>query len=299
MRGSRLGARTFFLVLLAVIIIISDHRTAALAKVRAVLSTAVVPLQYVVNAPVAAVDWMATSISSHKALVEENTSLQIQQILLKAQLQKLLTLEKENQQLRDLVKSFPTTSSTKMLIAQVLAVDSDPFLHQIVVDRGSEDNVYVGQPVLDVTGVMGQVVSVASSTSRIMLLSDSSSAIPIEVARNNVRGIAVGGGALGYLYLEHIPETTDIKVGDDLVSSGLGMRYPVGYPVGTVTKVTHASGEPFMNIEIQPAAYLERSRLVLLVWPVIGKTTHQVDEQVEQMQAEKKQLKQQKLRGFT
>ncbi len=280
MRGPMLGLRTLALVLLAILLMIFDHRTVYFVKVRAMLSIVVTPLQYVVDWPIEFVDWIGTSFTTHQKLLAENTSLRVQQLLLKARLQKLISLEKENNQLRALLASSPHVNGEKVLVAQVLAVDADPFMQQIVIDRGGRNNVYIGQPVLDASGVMGQVVKVGYYTSRVMLLSDTRSAIPVEVARNGIRGVVNGSGVYGRLYLAHIPITTDIKEGDKLVSSGLGLHYPMGYPVGVVTNITHNNTEPFMDIEVTPSALLDRSRLVLLVW-----TTHQ-----QVIKAAKKQL---------
>jgi rod shape-determining protein MreC len=240
----------------------------------------VTPLQYAVSAPFDLIDWMSTSLATQKQLLAENTQLRVQAMLLNAQLQKLFELERENAQLRALLESAKVqTTNTKVLVVQVLAVDSDPFVQEVIIDRGGTAGVYVGQPVLDATGIMGQVVSIAPSVSRIMLLSDTRSAIPIELARNGLRGIVVGRGAYDDLALVHIPAAADVKVGDQLVSSGLGQRYPVGYPVGIVTQTKHYPGQPFMDISVVPSAALDRSRLVLLIWP-------QQEQQMELVQQE-------------
>jgi rod shape-determining protein MreC len=212
------------------------------------LSNIVSPLQYVVNAPIDVVSWMSTSLTTQQHLLSENASLKAQQILLQAQLQQLIALQNENSQLRQLMQSIPHTQGVKMLIAKILAVDSDPFTQEVVLDQGTSDGVYVGQPVLDSTGVMGQIISVAGSTSRMMLLSDSRSAIAVEDARNQVRAIALGKGISGELYLGYVSQTT------------------AGYPVGVVTKISRDPSEPFVSIDVEPAASLDRSRLVLLLW---------------------------------
>jgi len=286
-----LGLRTLLLVLLAIAMLIFDHRTIYFIKLRAVLSIAVTPLQYVVDWPIEFVDWLGSNFTTQQTLLAENASLRVQQLLLKARLQKLISLEKENNQLRALLASSPHVSNSRILVAQVLAVDADPFTHQIILDRGSKNGIYLGQPVLDATGVMGQVVQVSHYTSRVMLLSDSRSAIPIEVSRNGIRGIVTGGGVYGNLYLAHIPVTTDIQIGDKLVSSGLGLRYPIGYPVGIVVKIDHSRSQPFMDIEVHPSALLDRSRLVLLVWPAQQRLTQAVKKQLLQMHKDDAKIK--------
>ncbi len=267
-RGRLRGLQTLLLSLLAIALLIFDYRTTYFVRSRSILATIVTPLQYVVSAPFDLFDWMSTSLATQKQLLTENTRLRVQEMLLNAQLQKLFELERENNQLRALLESAKAQiANTKVLVAQVLAVDSDPFVQEVIIDHGSSTGIYVGQPVLDATGIMGQVISNAPTVSRIMLLSDTRSAIPIELVRNGLRGIVVGRGEYHELALVHIPEAADVKVGDQLVSSGLGQRYPVGYPVGVVTHTKHYSGQPFMEISVHPSAALDRSRLVLLIWP--------------------------------
>src|SRR5262249_30056895 len=137
----------------------------------------------------------------------------------------------ENAQLRELLKSTPQVEG-RVSVAQLLAVDLDPNLQQVIVDKGANQGIFIGQPVLDAFGVMGQVVHADPITSRVMLITDRKSAIPVQDARNSIRAIAMGMGGVGKLALINVPETSDIQVGDLFVCSGLDMRYPVGYPVG-------------------------------------------------------------------
>ncbi len=280
-----------FWVFLSLALLTFDYRTTYLLSVRAALATVVSPIQYIVNWPTDVINWMITSISTHKRLLNENAELQVQQVLLNAHLQKLLSLEQENKELKGLLQSAAQTNSKKLVVAQVLAVDSDPYMHQIILDQGSNQQIYVGQPVLDTSGIMGQVIYVAPLTSRAMLLSDTRSAIPVEDSRSNVRGTVLGAGALANLKLINMPDTSDIKIGDKLVSSGLGLRYPVGYPVGMVTKVTRSPGAPFLEIEVTPSAYLDRSRLVVLAWPDHEELVKEVEQQLQTMRDEEKKLR--------
>ncbi len=243
-----------------------DHKDNYFHSVRSALSFVVAPIQYVVDWPVQAADWVKSSFSSHRALVKENQHLKAQSFLLNVQLQRLLSLERENSQLRALLKSS-TRAGGKVLAAQLLAVDSDPFIHEVVLDKGVKAGIYVGQPVIDASGVMGQVIQVGPVTSRVLLIDDSRSAVPVQVNRNGVRAIVTGRGVLGGLTMIHVPETTDVKAGDVLVTSGLGQHFPIGYPVGVVRYVAHDPGQAFATIQVAPSAHLNRSRQVLLVWP--------------------------------
>lgn len=267
MRGPNLGLRTILFLFSALALMIIDSHSNFFKAPRVFLTDITSPLQRVVNWPVDVIDWISSSVASRQKLMHENASLRTEQVLLNARLEKFIALQKENNQLRALLESSPKIDTNKMLVAQVLAVDSASFLKQIVLDKGRQQGVFIGQAVIDATGVVGQVVSVSRYTSRVMLLSDVMSSIPVENSRNNLRGIINGSGAYENLRLVHMPATADVQVGDKLVSSGLGLRYPVGYPVGTVTNVSHDSSEPFLNVAVTPAAAINSTRLVLLVWP--------------------------------
>jgi len=153
------------------------------------------------------------------------------------------------------------------MVASLLYVSSALFSQQVILDKGSSDGIYVGQPVLDAYGVMGQVISVGHGTSRVLLISDRQSAIPVQNNRSGLRAIVRGNGYAGNLNVLYVPDTADFKVGDLLITSGLGQRYPANYPLGTVTEVKHAPSERFAKITVTPKAHINRSNQVLLVWP--------------------------------
>lgn len=245
---------------------ILDNRVAAVSQVRAVLSMPLVPLQYAVSWPIEFFDHLGGSISSRDALLKENLNLKAEQLRLKAQVQRLRALELENNQLKALMSSSAEVQG-KVLIAQLLSVATEPFVNQVLLDKGSNDGVYVGQPVLDANGVMGKVIQVSPLTSRVLLINDRHSGVPVQVARNGIRAIAVGDAFTGELRLMHVPQTADVRPGDMLITSGLGDHFPEGYPVGQVTSVEKDPGLQFATIAIEPTAHLDRSRGVLLVWP--------------------------------
>lgn len=254
------------LVVLAVALMILDKRVAGTAQLRAVLSMPLAPIQYAVSYPIQLVDKISNIISTHDALIKENLDLKAEQLLLRAQVQRLLAIESENNQLKSLISSSATVQG-KVLIAQIMAVDSDPFINQVVLDKGGKDGVFVGQPVLDANGVMGQIIQVGPLTSRILLINDAHSGVPVQNMRNGIRAIAVGDNYSGKLRLVNVPQTADIKPNDTFVTSGLGMNYPEGYPLGKVISVVKDPGLQFTTILVEPSAHLDRSRQVLLVWP--------------------------------
>ena len=148
-----------------------------------------------------------------------------------------------------------------------MAVDLDPFSRRIVINKGTRDGVLVGQSLIDSNGIMGQVMTAGPVSSNALLITDPSHSIPVQVNRNGLRSVAVGTGSLNLLELSHIPNNADVRVGDLLVTSGLGGRFPSGYPVGRVVSVERDSGQPFTRVRVKPSARLERNREVLLVWP--------------------------------
>ncbi len=258
-------------MLASVALMTVDHRQNTLDSVRADLSVLMYPIQYLINLPNTAGEWIQESFASRRALQEENARLRAQHLLLQARLQKSDALEAENRRLRELLESS-FKAGDRVLIAELMSVDFDPYRHQVLVNKGARDDVFVGQPVLDAYGVMGQIVQVTPYTSTAILITDPSHAIPVQVNRNGVRGIVIGNGSLAEVSLPHLTSSADIRVGDLLVTSGLGGRFPSGYPVAEVTKVDFSSGDAFTQISAKPLSHLDRSREVLLVWPALPDT---------------------------
>jgi len=242
-----------------------DHRQHHLESLRSGLSVVLYPLQVIVNLPRTAGAWLDESFSSREQLQQENASLHTQNLLLRGRLQKFAALEAENMRLRELLDSSFKVSN-KVLIAELLSVDLEPFSKRIVINKGSNDGIYEGQPLLDADGVFGQIIHVGPISSVAMLITDPNHAIPVENNRNGLHAIAVGTGTQDMLNLPNIPLNADVKVGDLLVTSGLGGRFPRGYPVAVVTLVETGQSGQFARITAKPVAHLARSREVLLVW---------------------------------
>jgi len=253
------------MAVISVVLMTADHRAGHMESVRAVLSTLVYPLQYAVHLPIGGTAWVVENLSSRTDLIAENQRLKIERLRLQARLEKLVELEAENRRLRTLMHSSVKTGE-KVLIAELLSVDMNPFSRRIVLNKGQRDGVYSGQSLVDSQGVMGQVVSVGSFSSTALLITDPSHALPVQLHRTGLRAVAVGSGVPDAVTLSHIPNNADIRVGDLLVTSGLGGRFPNGYPVGRVTRVQRDSGQPFADVEVEPSARLERNREVLLLW---------------------------------
>jgi rod shape-determining protein MreC len=257
--------------IISVVLMAIDHRQHHLESIRSTLSLFIYPLQYVVNLPFSAADWAGENLSSREKLLAENTELRTQQQLLMAKLQKLSALKVENIRLRELLKSSKTISE-HVLIGELLAIDLEPFTRKIVINKGSTDDVYRGQPLLDAQGIMGQVIHVGPFSSTAMLITDPNHAIPVHVNRNGLRAIALGTGAPDVLDIPYLPNSADIEEGDLLTSSGLGGRFPRDYPVAKVSTVIKDPTKPYAVVKAKPTARLETAREVLLVWS--EETTH-------------------------
>ncbi len=246
---------------------IVDHRQHHLQWVRSTLSTVLYPLQYLANLPVTIGESISETLLSRDQMGIEITQLKQQNLLLQGKQQKMIALESENQRLRDLLGSSFKIGD-RILIAELVAVDMDPYRHQVVINKGASSGVHTGQPVLDANAVMGQVIQTNSISSTVLMITDASHALPVRVNRNGLRTIAMGTGHINELNLPNLPNNADIQVGDQLVTSGLGGRFPPGYPVAEVTQIHRKPGHPFASIKARPSAKLDHSREVLLVWPL-------------------------------
>lgn len=253
------------LVVLSVALMVVDARFALLKPVRSQMSLVLMQSYWITDLPQRVWQGVASQFGSRTELIAENEKLKTEALLLQGRLQKLAALTEQNVRLRELLNSS-TLVNEKVEVAELIGMDPNPFTHRILINKGERDGVFLGQPVLDARGLMGQVVELMPYASRVLLLTDSTHSIPVQVNRNGLRAIASGTGNPERLELRHVADTADIKEGDLLVSSGLGQRFPAGYPVATVKEVIHDSGQPFAIVRAVPTAALNRSRYVLLVF---------------------------------
>ncbi|MEQ6887555.1 rod shape-determining protein MreC [Halomonas sp. CS7] len=260
------GYRMLLCAMLAAALMYADARFTRMEPVRAQLSTLVAPIQWVVSLPSDVLNWGALALSEQRALVDENRRLREQILTLSHRVQRMASLTAENVRLRELLAAT-RERDIPYITAELLSLDPDPFTHQMVIDRGRRDGAYVGQPVLDASGLVGQVTATSAYSSRVLLLADASHALPVQVNRNGLRFVVQGMGSYDALNVKHAPDTADIREGDLLTTSGLGGRFPSGYPVARVSAVIHDPGEPFARVTAAPVAQLQRSRHFLLLFP--------------------------------
>lgn len=244
----------------------SDGQTRNLLQLRSLLETAVSWIYYLANTPRSLLDGVSDNLVDTNTLQIENKVLKDQLLEKNADLLLLDQLKVENQRLRLLLNS-PLRHDEYKKIAEVLTAQTDPYRQQVVINRGEKDGAYVGQPVIDEKGVVGQIVSVGQNTSRILLISDVTHSIPLQVLRSDIRVIASGTGRADELVLDNVSRSADIEKGDLLVTSGLGHRFPEGYPVAIVESVSREGNNYFATVVAKPLASLERLRYLLLLWP--------------------------------
>ncbi|MEH0688600.1 rod shape-determining protein MreC [Vibrio cholerae] len=265
-RGPSLQLRLFFAVILSASLMLADSRLGAFTQFRYFLNSMVAPIQYLADIPRVMFDGVYERFNTRQDVVESNRLLKREVLNLKNDLLLLDQYREENQRLRKLLGSSFIRDERKA-VAEVMAVDTSPYRHQVVIDKGHIDGVYVGQPVANEKGIVGQVTYVSAHNSRVLLLVDSQSAIPVQVIRNDIRVIASGDGQIDGINLDHIPISMDIREGDLLVTSGLGGVYPEGYPVAHVASVDRDTSREFAQIEAEPVVDFERLRYLLLIWP--------------------------------
>ena len=253
------------MVVLAVALLIADNQYNLFSSVRIYLNSIVSPVQYIADAPQKLFSTLSENLMTREELKERNQKLEKANLHLKADRLLLTELENENKQMRKLLNS-QYTFSNKRMITEVMSLRSDPFTHQLLIDKGAINGVYVGQPVINEEGVVGQVMQVGSTTSRVLLLVDASHGIPVRVQRNDVTALVHGSGAWNKLNVPFVQSNADLQEGDLLVTSGLGGRFPAGYPVATVTSFVYNEGAPYAEVTATPVAQLDRSRYLLLLW---------------------------------
>lgn len=254
------------MVLLSLVLMFADSRFDYLAKVRFYSAVLVTPVYVVAAIPARISEWGRGAFASRNELLDANSALQDQLLETRFRLQKLEHLSAENRRLNALLNASSDVPE-RVVRAQLMGESPDPFSKRILINRGANDDVYVGQPVLDADGLMGQVTEVQSLQSWVLLITDPQHSTPIQVNRNGIRAVASGTrDTLHALTLVNVPNTADIREGDLLVTSGLGQRFPAGYPVGVVSSVRVDTGKPFAEVLVQPTASIDRSRNLLLVF---------------------------------
>lgn len=223
------------------------------------------PFYWLANMPREMSAWSQQRLVPKEQLLQENEALRTELLIQQHRAQQMAAVVAENTRLRQLLNSADKLQN-RVLVAELIGVAPDPMLHRVMINRGQVDGVYVGQPVVDAQGLVGQVMEIGEQSSWVILITDTSHALPVQINRNGARLIAEGRGNLYQLGLRHVPNTFDIQEGDLLVSSGLGKRFPNGYPVAVVEAIKPDKSSPWAEVIAKPLAELNRNRHVLLVF---------------------------------
>ncbi len=262
--GAVSTARLIAYLTLAMIVMVIDHRGDYLERMRATAGVLVEPLYRIAALPSDVARASRLALATQSQLVDENRDLREALLLAQVRLNRMSALTAQNDRLKKLL-DVQKELGLGVQLARLIDIDLDPFRHRLVLDAGSAQMIKVGQPVLDAFGIMGQIVEVLPNVSVALLITDPTHAIPVTVRRTGLRTIAFGTGAIDRLQLPNIPISADIKVGDELVTSGLGGRFPAGFPVGEIVEVSNDQSGMFAAAIAKPAAALDRSGEVLLL----------------------------------
>ena len=264
-RLATLGVRFLLLCGLSITLLIVDQRENHLTTLRRALSAAVYPLRAAVDAPVTFWHWINDTTTSRNVLLLENSRLRTERLLTQARLQRYAALEAENARLRALLEATGRVRD-RVRVAEIMSVSPNPFRHSIVIDKGTRDDVYDGQAIVNANGVVGQIMNTGLLSAQGLLISDPDHALPVVVNRTGLRTIAVGTGAFDRLDLPFLPNNADIQEGDLLVTSGLGGGFPAGYPVAVINKIKRIPARSFAEVSAEPVAALNQLREVMLIW---------------------------------
>ena len=254
---------------LAIALIVLDHRGGWLSRMRAQVALAVQPLWRLAALPGEIGTELRDGVATHAQLQRDNEVLRNALLISGARIARLQTAASDNVRLAGMLGAVRREHFDVQLVP-ILNVDLDPTHQRLVLDAGSRDGVRMGQSAVDAGGLLGQVVAVTPTTSTLLLLTDPDHALPVLVQRNGIRLVAYGTGRSDRIELANVPISGDVRVGDRVVTSGLGGRFPPGFPVGTVSALRPDESRAFLVGELKPAAQLDRGRDVLLLRQVIA-----------------------------
>jgi rod shape-determining protein MreC len=257
-------ARLMMYLLLSLVLMAMDQREQYVPRIRSAIGAMLEPVYHLVGLPSRVAGAVSDLSRSRAELAAENQAQADTILLQSAAVQQMQSLQQENQRLRAMLAATEGRDF-EFRFAELVQVNLDPFSHKIMIDRGASDGVFAGQAVLDGAGVIGQVSDVGLHLSEVLLISDPDHALPVQLTRTGLRTVAYGTGETAWLLLPNVPLQADVRPGDLLVTSGLGDRFPPGFPVAEVINIDRDSGETFAEVRARPLAALDRGREVLLV----------------------------------
>ena len=248
--------RLIFMIVLSSVLMYQDYQGTYTIKLRSYLSASLYPIQYLINLPNNLQKSFYANFLNREEIISQNQRLKEENLNLKSQMQQIYRLESENKRLYELIDSKPKTENT-YLFADIVSTSKILNKHQILINRGSSDGVKLGSSIVNAEGSVRHVIRDQIFASEVLLISDLEHAIPVEIVRTGLRSIAIGTGEFNKLRINTLPINSDLKKEDIIITSGLGDRYPEGFPVGTITEISREVGNPFLEIEILPFANLK------------------------------------------
>ena len=248
--------RLIFMIVLSSVLMYQDYQGTYTIKLRSYLSASLYPIQYLINLPNNLQKSFYANFLNREEIISQNQRLKEENLNLKSQMQQIYRLESENKRLYELIDSKPKTENT-YLFADIVSTSKILNKHQILINRGSRDGVKLGSSIVNAEGIVGHVIRDQIFASEVLLISDLEHAIPVEIVRTGLRSIAIGTGEFNKLRINTLPINSDIKKEDIIITSGLGDRYPEGFPVGTITEISREVGSPFLEVEVLPFANLK------------------------------------------
>ena len=253
--------------LVAALLLLVDRNSNFFEPAKSAFGRALTPLVWLASLPENALQWGESQLQPKESLEQNLRQLNQELLIYKGKLQQGVELAAENSRLRALLNATEVLAES-LMVSEVVGLSPNPYRQTVTINRGSRDGVFVGQPVIDAEGLVGQVISVSDKSSTVLSITDISHALPVRTLRNGVRSIAEGTGDSNRLRLRYLSTTTDIVVGDELVTSGLGEGSPAGYPVGLFDSIQRVTARDFLEVEVRPAASIDRSHYLLLLFSV-------------------------------
>jgi rod shape-determining protein MreC len=255
--------------LIAIVLMVLDHKYQRLEMLRNSVSIASEPLFMLARIPADAVSWIDEQVTSHQTLISENRRLSDENRELQGSMLRFRALEEENSRLRTQL-SASLNVGDRVTLAELVGVNLSPYRQEVIIGRGSTAGIYLGQAVINDKGVMGQVTRTTPFRSTVLLITDTLHSIPVRVLRTGLRTIAIGTGRIDRLELPYLPDSANIRVGDMLVTSGLGGRFPPDYPVARITSIESGKEMRASTVVATPLANLAQDHDVMLVWSIDG-----------------------------
>jgi rod shape-determining protein MreC len=256
--------RLIFYLAMALVLMVLDHRNGWLWRLRYATAIVVEPVYRLASLPADGFHALGVAFADRRMLTEQNQRLREDLLLANAKLNRMAAVAEQNQRLKELLDTQHSLE-LHVQLARVIGVDLGAYRHRMMINLGARDGIKAGQPVIDAHGVVGQIIDVLPNSAMVMLVTDPDHAVPVVVQRTGLRTIAYGSRNGQQLTLPNVPMAADVHVGDKLLTSGLGGRFPQGFPVGEISNVEAAPSGMFLEARAEPTADLDRADEVLVL----------------------------------